>query len=48
MPLTWEEICAMLSDNAWVERQLEAELSQSADLEKLIRMEQLKMSQAKL
>jgi len=44
----WEEICVMLSDNAWVERQLEAELSQSADLEKLIRMEQLKISQAKL
>jgi len=44
----WEEICAMLSDNAWLEQQLDAELSQSADLEKLIRMDQLKISQAKL
>ena len=44
----WEEICAMLSDSAWVEQQLDAELSQSADLEKLIRMEQLKISQTEL
>ncbi len=44
----WEEICAMLSDNAWVEQQLDAELSQSADIEKLIRMEQLKISQIRL
>ena len=44
----WEEICAMLSDNAWVEQQLDAELSRSADVEKLIRIEQLKISQAKL
>ena len=38
----------MLSNDAWLEQQLEAELSQSADLEKLIRMEQFKISQAKL
>ena len=38
----------MLSNDAWLEQQLAAELSQSADLEKLIRMEQLKISQAKL
>jgi len=44
----WEEICAMLSNDAWVEQQLAAELSQSVDLEKLIRMEQLKVSQAKV
>jgi len=44
----WEEICAMLSNDAWMEQQLATELSQSADLEKLIRMEQLKISQAKL
>jgi DNA invertase Pin-like site-specific DNA recombinase len=44
----WEEICSMLSSDAWLEQQLATELSQSADLEKLIRMEQLKISQAKL
>ena len=44
----WEEICAMLSNDAWLERQLTTELSQSADLEKLIRVEQLKISQTKL
>jgi len=44
----WEEICSMLSSDAWLEQQLVTELSQSADLEKLIRMEQLKISQAKL
>jgi len=44
----WEEICTMLIDNVWVEQQLNAELSQSADLEKLITMEQFKISQVKL
>jgi len=44
----WEETCAMLSNDAWMEQQLATELSQSADLEKLSRMEQLKISQAKL
>ena len=44
----WEEVCAMLSNDTWIEHQLATELSQSADLEKLIRMEQLKISQAKL
>ena len=38
----------MLSNDAWLEQQLATELSQSADLEKLIRIEQLKVSQAKL
>jgi len=33
----WEEICAMLSNDAWLEQQLAAELSQSEDLEKLLR-----------
>jgi hypothetical protein len=44
----WGEICAIMSSDAWLEQQLAVELSRSADLEKLIRMEQLKMSQAKL
>jgi len=38
----------MMTSDAWLEQQLATELSQSADLEKLIRMEQLKISQAKL
>ena len=44
----WEEICAMLNDNSWVEQQLDVELSQSANIEKLVRIEQLKISQAEL
>ena len=38
----------MLSNDAWLEQQLAAELSHSADMEKLIRMEQFKVSQTKL
>ena len=38
----------MLSNDAWLEQQLAAELSQSVGLEKLFRMEQFKISQAKL
>ena len=44
----WEEICAMLSNDAWLEQQLTAKLSQSADLEKLLRIEQFKINQTKL
>jgi len=44
----WEEICSMLSSDAWLEQQLTTELSQSIDLEKLTKLEQLKISQAKL
>ncbi len=44
----WEETCAMMSSDAWLEQQLATELSHSANLERLIRMEQLKISQAKL
>jgi hypothetical protein len=43
-----EEICAIMSSDTWLEQQLATELSHSADLEKLTRMEQLKISQAKL
>ena len=38
----------MMSSDAWLEQQLVTELSQSAHLEKLIRLEQLKVSQARL
>ena len=44
----WEEICAMLENDSLLEQKLAAELSHSADLEKLLRMEQFKISQAKL
>jgi len=37
----------MLSNDTWLDQQLETELSQNADLEKLVGMEQLKISQAK-
>lgn len=35
----WEEIVALLSNDTWMNQQLASELSQSADLEKLIRWE---------
>ena len=38
----------MLSKDAWLEQQVVTELSQSADLEKLIIMEQFKISHVKL
>jgi hypothetical protein len=38
----------MLSSDAWLEQQLTTELSQSKDLEKLVKLEQLKISQIKL
>jgi DNA invertase Pin-like site-specific DNA recombinase len=44
----WEEICAIMSSDTWLEQQLATELAHSTDLEKLIRMEQLKISQAEL
>ena len=44
----WEEICTMLSSDVWLEQQLTTELSQSTDLEKLVKLEQLKISHAKL
>ena len=44
----WEEICSLLSSDTWLEKQLTTELSQSTDLGKLIRLEQLKISQAEL
>ena len=44
----WGELCTIMSSDAWLEQQLAVELSHSADLEKLVRIEQLRMSQAKL
>jgi site-specific DNA recombinase len=44
----WEEICIMLSRETWLEQQLTIELSQSTDLEKLVKLEQLKISQARI
>jgi hypothetical protein len=45
---TWEEVCALLSNDTWLDQQLETESSQSADIDKLVRVEQFKISQAKL
>ena len=44
----WDEICTMLSNDAWLEQQLTAESSKSEDIEKLIRLEQVKINQAKI
>jgi len=44
----WEEICAMMSSDAWLEKQLSIELSHSVDIDRILRMEQFKASQAKL
>ncbi len=38
----------MLNSDAWLEQQLTIELSQTTDLERLVKLEQLKISQAKL
>jgi len=43
----WGEICAIMNSDAWLEQQLVVELSHNSDLEKLMRVEQLKISQAK-
>ena len=44
----WEEIALMLGNDTWLERQLANEQSESTDLEKLIRLEQFKKSQAQV
>jgi hypothetical protein len=43
----WEEIAKMLSNDARLDQQLTTELSQNVDLEKLIRLEQFKINEAK-
>ena len=42
----WEEISVMLCNETWLDQQLAAISSESTDLEKLIRSEQFKISQA--
>jgi len=42
----WDDICAMLEDDAWVEQQLMVELHQDEGVEKLIRLQQFKIRQA--
>ncbi len=44
----WEEISVMLRNETWLDQQLAAISSESTDLEKLVRLEQFKISQAKL
>jgi len=45
--LVWGDICTWLRDDAWVEQQLMSEESQDENVEKLIRLQQLKISQAR-
>lgn len=45
--LVWGDICTWLRDDAWVEQQLMSEQSQDENVEKLIRLQQLKISQAR-
>ena len=45
--LVWGDICAWLRDDAWVEQQLVSEQSQDENVGKLIRLQQLRISQAK-
>jgi len=42
--LIWQDICAWLRDDAWVEQQLISEQSRDENIGKLIRLEQLKVS----
>ncbi|MBI4284074.1 MAG: recombinase family protein [Chloroflexi bacterium] len=44
--LVWGDICTWLTNDAWVEQQLVSEQSQDENVEKLIRLEQFKISQA--
>ena len=44
----WEEISVMLRNETWLDQQLAAISSESTDLEKLIRLEQFKVSRAQL
>ncbi len=42
----WDDICAMLEDDAWVEEQLAVELHQDDGVDKLVRLQQFKIKQA--
>ena len=45
--LVWGDICTWLRDDAWVEQQLMSEQSQDENVERLIRLQQLKIFQAR-
>jgi len=45
--LVWGDICAWLRDDSWVEQQLVSQQSQDENVGKLIRLQQLRVSQAK-
>ena len=45
--LVWGDICTWLRDDAWVEQQLESEQSQDENVDKLIRLQQFRISQAR-
>jgi hypothetical protein len=45
--LVWGDICTWLRDDAWVEQQLMSEQSQDENVEKLIRLQQFKIFQAR-
>jgi len=45
--LVWGDICTWLRDDAWVEQQIMSEQSQDENVERQIRLQQLKISQAK-
>ena len=52
IPATWDEVvwmdlCALLSDDTWVKRELEGRKSTKTDADKLIRLERFKITQAK-
>jgi len=44
--IVWDLICALLQDDAWLELQLASEQSQKDNIERLIKTEQSKISQA--
>ena len=52
IPVTWDEIlwndvCALLRDDSWIKSQLESRPTQDENIEKLLRLETFKLSQAK-
>ena len=45
--VVWMDVCTLLRDDTWIERELKARQSTGSDVEKLIRLEEFKVTQAK-
>ena len=43
----WNDVCALLRDDSWIDSQLASQPAQDENVEKLLRLERFKLSQAK-